>query len=83
MAREEYGEKKCLEEFVERHKWKPQPDTVKSNDILARCTSTICLDTIYNVYAIKVEQRLSETVYDRYSNLKIVRMYQNVATTLK
>ena len=41
---------KCLEEFVERHKWKPQPDTVKGNDILARCTSTMCLDTIYNVY---------------------------------
>lgn len=66
---------KCLEEFVERHKWKPQPDTVKGNDILARCTSTMCLDTIYNVYirsitAIKVEQRLRKTVYGRYSNLK-------------
>lgn len=66
---------KCLEEFVERHKWKPQPDTVKGNDILARCTSTMCLDTIYNVYirsitAIKVEQWLRKTVYGRYSNLK-------------
>lgn len=41
---------KCLEEFAEKHKWKPQADMVKGNDILPRCTPTMCLDTIYKVY---------------------------------
>lgn len=74
---------KYLEEFVERHKWKPRPDTVESNDILPRCASTMRLDRIYTVYTFDNgdKSRAAAQEYGAWHAVQpqIARMYRHVS----